>query len=189
MKLALIISSGEKNISYLTGVLTNACYDKIVTVSTAGEARRILIENEFDLCIVNAPLPDEHGTKLAENIAAKGIGGVILIVKSDYFDEVCEKVENYGVITISKPLNKAILWNAVKLASAAHNKMQIMQSENEKLLHKIEDIRIVARAKCLLISYLSMSEEEAHRYIEKQAMDLRITKRAVADKILKTYDN
>ena len=119
----------------------------------------------------------------------KGIGGVIFIVKTDYFDEVCQKVEDYGVITVSKPLNRSILWNAIKLASAAHNKMQIMQSENEKLLHKIEDIRIVARAKCLLISYLSMSEEEAHRYIEKQARDMRITKRAVADKILKTYDN
>ena len=65
MKSALIISSGEKNISYLSDIVSNAGYDKIVTVSTAGEARRILIENEFDLCVVNAPLPDEHGTKLA----------------------------------------------------------------------------------------------------------------------------
>lgn len=189
MKSALIISSGEKNISFLTNILTNACYDKIATVSTGGEARRDLIENEYDLCVINAPLPDEQGIKLSENIATKGIGGVILIVKSDYFEEVCERVENYGVITVTKPVNKSILWNAIKLAGAVHNRMQMIQSENEKLLNKIEDIRIVARAKCLLISYLSMSEEQAHRYIEKQAMDLRITKRAVADKILKTYDN
>ena len=189
LKSALIISSGEKNTAYLTDILKNACYDKIATVSTAGEARRILIENDYDLYIVNAPLPDEQGTKLSENIATKGIGGVILIVKADYFEQVCEKVENYGVITVTKPVNRSILWNAIKLSAAASNRMQMMQHENEKLLNKIEDIRIVARAKCLLISYLSMSEEQAHRYIEKQAMDLRITKRAVADKILKTYDN
>ena len=54
---------------------------------------------------------------------------------------------------------------------------------------KIEDIRIVDRAKLILISFMSMSEKEAHRYIEKQAMDLRVTRRAVAEGILKTYEN
>ena len=57
------------------------------------------------------------------------------------------------------------------------------------MLSKIEDIRIVDRAKCLLISYLGMSEPQAHKYIEQQAMDKRITKRECADRIIKTYDN
>jgi len=51
------------------------------------------------------------------------------------------------------------------------------------------DIRIIDRAKCLLISYLNMSEQEAHRYIEKQAMDMRLTKRMIAEGIIKTYEN
>lgn len=188
LKSALIISTGEKNAQVLTSILTTAAYNNITTVTNAGDARRMMIESDFDLCIINAPLTDESGEKLAENIALKGIVGVILIVKTDYYDEICEKVENYGVITVSKPLNKVLLWNAIKLAGAAHIKMQMIQDENNKLLQKIEDIRIVDRAKCLLISYLSMSEDEAHRYIEKQAMDMRITKRQVADKVLKTYD-
>jgi len=41
----------------------------------------------------------------------------------------------------------------------------------------------------MLISYLSLSEQESHRFIEKQAMDLRSTKRAIAEEILKTYAN
>lgn len=189
LKTALIISTGEKNTSYLSDVITMAQYDNIRTVSSAGEARRILIESDYDLCLVNAPLPDESGQKLAETIAEKSLSTVILIVKNEYYDEISSKVENFGVITISKPLNKSILWNAVKFASAAQNKLQRIQSENEKLQKKIEDIKIIDRAKCLLISYLSMDEEDAHKYIEKQAMDERITKRAVADKILATYDN
>ena len=64
-----------------------------------------------------------------------------------------------------------------------------MRAENSKLKQKIEDIRIIDRAKCILISYLGMSEQEAHRYIEKKAMDMRITKRAVAEGILKIYEN
>ena len=52
---------------------------------------------------------------------------------------------------------------------------------------KMEEIRIVNRAKWLLISELKMDEPQAHRYIEKQAMDRCISKREVADEIIKTY--
>ena len=75
------------------------------------------------------------------------------------------------------------------MAQASYRKTQIIQIENKKLLQKIEDIRIIDRAKCLLISYLNMSEPEAHKYIERQAMDMRITKRQVAEGIIKTYEN
>ena len=44
------------------------------------------------------------------------------------------------------------------------------------------------RAKCVLIQYLNMTETQAHRYIEKQAMDLRTTRRQIAEGILKTYE-
>ncbi len=189
LKTALIVSTGENNASYLSTVLSKADYVEIQTATTAGEARRLLIESDFDHCIVNAPLPDESGQKLAENISEKTMGNVILIVKSDYYDEICERVENFGIITVSKPLNKSLLWNAVKFASATSNRLHKMQKENEKLIKRIEDIKIIDRAKCLLISYLSLDEESAHKYIEKQAMDNRISRRSVADKILSTYDN
>ena len=55
-------------------------------------------------------------------------------------------------------------------------------------VYKGEEIRLVDRAKCALIQYLGMSEATAHRYIEKQAMDLRKTKVQIAEGILKTYE-
>ena len=60
--------------------------------------------------------------------------------------------------------------------------------ENKKLKNKIRDIKLIDRAKLTLIQYLNMSEEESHRYIEKQAMDRRITKVEVAKNILKIYE-
>lgn len=189
MDSALIISSTEKSIAYLSEILEQAAVVKVATVGSAGKARRLLIESDYDLCIVNAPLPDEFGESLARDIAGKGISEVILLVKAEHFEEISGKVEDYGVVTVSKPMSRAFFWNALKLTQAAHKKMQIVQSENRKLLQKIEDIRIVDRAKCVLISYLSMTESEAHKYIEKQAMDMRITRRAVAQEVLKTYEN
>ena len=49
-------------------------------------------------------------------------------------------------------------------------------------------MKVVARAKCALMQSLKMTEAEAHRYIEKQAMDLRLSKREVAENILKIYE-
>ena len=48
---------------------------------------------------------------------------------------------------------------------------------------------MVDRAKCALIQYLGFTEPQAHRYIEKQAMDLRQTRREVAESILKSDES
>ena len=61
--------------------------------------------------------------------------------------------------------------------------------ENVRLRKKIEEIRLINRAKYILMEYLSMTEQQAHRYLEKQAMDLRITKIQVAENLLSTYDS
>lgn len=189
MDSALIISCTEKSAASLAGILTEASVTNIATVSNAGEARRMLIEKDFDLCVINTPLTDEFGESLARHIAAEKSCEVILIVRSELFDEVSDRVEEYGVITIAKPISKPLFWNALKLASVMHKRINAIKNENKKLIQKIEDLRIIDRAKCILISHMSFTEPEAHRYIEKQAMDMRLTRRKVAEEILKTYEN
>ena len=60
---------------------------------------------------------------------------------------------------------------------------------NWKMQQKLKDIRIVDKAKCLLIQYEGMTEEDAHRRIEKQAMDRRLPKREIAEEILASYSS
>lgn len=189
MESALIVSCTEKSVDFFTEMLDAASCEHIATISSCSEARRILLERDFDLVIINAPLRDESGESLSRHIASKGIRQVILVVKSEYYEEVSSATEDYGVMTIAKPINRNLFWSALKLISAAQLKLKQVRAENSKLTQKIEDIRIIDRAKCILISYLNMSEQQSHRYIEKQAMDMRITKRAVAEGILKTYEN
>lgn len=184
----LIVSSSKKGMSFFTEVLSQNSYGEIVTVTNGGEARRLLVERDFDLCIINAPLIDEFGDEFAKDIVSNGIVQVILVVRTDIYDEVSERVEELGVITIAKPMNRTIFWSALKIANATYNKMCRLKKENNKLLQKIEDIRMIDRAKCILIQYLNMTETEAHRYIEKQAMDMRSTRKVVAEGILRTYE-
>lgn len=187
MESGLIISCTGKSIAFFTEMLSAASCNQIVALQSCGEARRLLIERDFDLVIINAPLRDESGESLSRYIASKGTSQVILVVKSEYYDSVSAIAENDGILTIAKPIHSDVFWSALKLAKAAQNRLKRLQVENSKLTQKIEDIRIVDRAKCILISNLKMSEQEAHRYIEKQAMDMRTSRRAVAEGILKTY--
>jgi len=186
---ALILSGTEKGSDFFTEILHAASIHHTAILKSCGEARRLLLEQDFDLVIVNAPLRDESGESLSRYIASKGMAQVILVVKAEYFDAVSAVCEDDGVLTISKPVNRTIFWSALGLAKSARNRILRIQNENAKLKQKIEDIRMADRAKWVLVSYMNMSEQEAHRYIEKQAMDLRQTKRAIAEGILKTYEN
>lgn len=138
MDSALIVSCSEKSAALLAEFLAKADIINITTVSNAGEARRLLIEQDFDLCIINTPLPDEFGESLALSIAEKGSGEAILIVKAELFDETSNRVEDYGVITISKPISKPLLWSALKLASATSKKIKAMKTRTRSWFKKLK---------------------------------------------------
>lgn len=189
MDSVLIVSSSNKAREFFIEVLSQNSYGEVVTVTNGGEARRLLVERIFDLCIINSPLIDEFGDEFAKDIVSSSIGQVIIVVRNDTYDEISEKVEEYGIITIAKPMNRTIFWSVLKIANATYNKIYKLKKENNKLLQKIEDIKMIDRAKCILIQYLNMTESEAHRYIEKQAMDMRTTRKTIAEGILRTYEN
>ena len=189
MENALIVSHSEKSPASFTEMLKAASMKRITIVESAGAARRMLLEQDFDLVLVQAPLRDESGECLARQIVSKGTTQVILIVKSEHFDAISAACENDGVLVITKPVERAFFGVALTLAKAAQNRIKNVQAENEWLKLKMEDIRLVDRAKWKLVSHLKLSEQDAHRFIEKQSMDRRSTKKAIAKEILKMYEN
>ena len=189
MENALIVSCSEKSAAFFTEALNAASIKQVSVINSIGEARRTLLAKDYDLVIVDAPLQDETGESFSRHVASGCISQLILVVNSEHFNEVFSVCGENGALVISKPVSKEILFAALSLAKSARNKIKRMQAENAKLKQKIEDILIIDRAKCTLISYLSLNEQEAHRFIEKQAMDLRSTKRAISEEILKTYAN
>jgi len=189
MESALIVSNSEKDTAFFSVMLNSASINQITCLKSADDARRHVLKNDFDLVIVNAPLKDESGENFSRYAASKGVSQILLLVESSLFDSVSAACERDGILTISKPLDKALFWSALLFTKSVQSRMKRIQAENAQLKQKIEDIRIIDRAKCLLISYMKMSERESHRYIEKQAMDIRSTRRIVAEEILKRYDN
>ncbi|MFI3205882.1 MAG: ANTAR domain-containing protein [Clostridia bacterium] len=189
MKTALIVSRTGQSVLFIKDMLKLAAVPNVDTATSCEEARAKLFVVDYDLVIINAPLQDEFGEKFSVDIAKEKNSQVMLIVKNDIFDDVSLKTEKYGVISVSKPVNKTIFWSALKIAKSSFKLVRKFQEENTKLRQTLEDVKIIDRAKLLLISHLGMDEQSAHRYIEKQAMDLRSTKREVSEGILKTYAN
>ena len=188
MESVFIVSSSQQAADLLSGLLGTAGYRQTAYAKSGAEARRMLIDNDFGLILVNTPLTDEFGHELAISVSQMTTAGVMLLVKNEIADEVSARVEDYGVLVVAKPVIRPLFFQALKLVSAARNRIVGLQSENVRLQSKIEEIRLVDRAKCALIQYLNMTEPQAHRYIEKQAMDMRTTRREIAQNILKTYE-
>ena len=185
----LLVSSTDKGTEVLSALLRLAGFQDITTAKSGNLARRMMIQGSFDLALINAPLQDEFGDELSMEITQNSTSGVLLIVKNDIAESVSEKVERCGVLVVSKPLRKHIFYQALRLVEASRIRILGLKDENIRLKNKIEEIRLVNRAKCVLIQYLNMTEPQAHRYIEKQAMDMRISRREVALNVLKVYES
>lgn len=183
----LIAGANDRTFDSLRELLPPDSYEPPLRAGSAGEAKRMLLETDVDLVILNAPLRDEFGIQLALNLAQDNLC-VLMLVPAESFDAVCYKVEDEGILTLSKPVSRSGLLGAIKLLTAMRGKLRKLDRQNQALQEKMQDIRTVNRAKWLLIEIKRMTENEAHYYIEKQAMDMRLSRREVAENIIRTYD-
>ena len=176
----LLISGSEKGLDAIINFLKGCGYAAVSVVSSGDEARRMLQQDTFSLIVLNTPLKDEFGYQLSLQLTQNTCSGVVMLCKADM-------AISYGVLVVAKPLNRAALLQAIRMGKAMHGRMMHMKAENDKLQKKLEELRCVSRAKCILIEREQYTEEQAHRYIEKLAMDTRRNRREVAMEILSRY--
>lgn len=172
----------------IAGLLIELDCDNISTFTSGAIVRGVDI-SRFDSVIISTPLSDEFGLDLVADIAKDAKNGVVVLAKHEIADEVQKKIRFTGAFVLPRPFNKAMLIQTIKLAEVAHIGMAKLEEENRQLSQQLSDMKIVNRAKSMLMQYLNLTEDQAHRHIQKQAMDLRKTQRAVAEDILKTYQN
>ena len=183
----LIVSAAESFNDTLSALLPSSKYSPTHYVSNISAAKRVLAERAFDFVIINSPLPDDVGTRYAIDTANSEECVVLLMVRTELQEEIYDKVAEHGVFVLPKPTSKPTMMTALSWLSSAREKLRKTEKKTLSIEEKMEEIRIVNRAKWLLIGELKLDEPEAHRYIEKQAMDRCVSKRVVAEEIIKTY--
>ncbi len=184
----LLISGSDKGLDGVTNFLKDCGCRSITTISSGSEARRIVLHDDYGLILINTPLLDESGYQLALKLSESTCAGVILICKADAAEEMSSRTMDYGVCVVARPLSKAVFLQAIRTGMAFNHRLLTMRKENNKLRTKLEELRYVSRAKFLLIAQQQMTEEAAHRYIEKNAMDTRRTRKEVSLEIIARYE-
>ena len=170
---ALIVSAGANSNEYIAARLSEMGYSRPVIIPSGAEARRRMSESDFELIIVNAPLPDEFGHELCITAVEQTDAGVVFLVKAAQAEQLLAPLNEQGVLLLSKPFTTPLFLQAMHMAAAGNHRLQRLRQENARLQDKIGQLRLVSRAKCCLVEHAHMTEAEAHRYLEKQAMDTR----------------
>ncbi len=183
----LLVSAAEKVNTTLQGLLSGERFHRVSVAETVARASRMLAEQDYDLVIINAPLPDDFGRKLAVDAVTDSERVALLLVRSELYDEISGGMNARGVMVAKRPLDPGVISQMIDAMCSVRERLRSIRKKTQTLEEKMEEIRLVNRAKWALINSLQMTEEDAHRYIQKQAMDLCLSKKETAENILKTY--
>ena len=183
----LIVSNSEKFQSALRSLLPESACSPIVTVASVGAAERARNNQDFDFVFVNSPLPDDAGIRFAIDCCRAGGTVVLLFAAAALYDSIQSRVEKHGVFVLPRPVPRDAILRGLNWMAAARERLRSYEKKVQPVEEKMEEIRLVNRAKWLLISELKMSEPDAHHYITHQAMDRCCSKRTVAEEIIRLY--
>ncbi|MBD5130697.1 MAG: ANTAR domain-containing protein [Ruminococcaceae bacterium] len=142
---------------------------------------------DCDAVIVSAPLRGEFGLNYVAETSRKTSAPMIVLARADIAEDVQSRIKFTGAFVLAKPFPKSLLAQTVKMALVAKENMNRLEQEKTELLGQLDDVKAIDRAKCCLIEYLNLTENQAHRHIQKLAMDTRRTQREIAEDILRTY--
>lgn len=187
-KSVLLVSAQNDFIRSVEGLLPAAGFLHHSLVPTAEEARRKLKDCPYDLIICNAPDSPAALLPFLKEVAEDTFSGVLLFVKEEFYDLAAEKTAEEGIFVLPCPVGAQEIRQALRLLFALSERTLKLRKRAASLEEKMDEIRLVNRAKWILISHLSMTEEDAHRYIEKRAMNQCVSKKEIALDLIKTYE-
>ena len=183
----LVVSASEKLNQALPEFFSVSTFSPVNVVTNVSAAKRAVAEIDFDFIVVNSPLPDDAGIRFSIDTSDSSNSVVLFIARAEQYGELYWKLAEHGIFVMQRPLSRSVFNAATDWLISARERIRKTEKKTLSIEEKMNEIRLVNRAKWLLISELKMTEPDAHRYIEKQAMDRCIPKNRIAEEIIKTY--
>ncbi len=181
----LLISASEKLNAAVLPLLPGSDFWPVTTVNSLSRAKRLLLQQSFDLVLVNAPLPDGMGADFAMKLCGETDAAVALLIRHELYEETNARALPSGVVVVSKPTNSQLLLQVIRGLCAMRERLRAMRDKQETVEEKMEEIRRMNQAKWLLIEREGLTEQEAHQRILRMAMERRISKRQAAEEIIR----
>src|SRR5262245_32553437 len=168
----------------LVEMLGEEGYDVVGQAGDGAKAVELTEELRPDLVILDVKMPVLDGIAAAERIAAQRIAPVVILTAFSQRDLV-ERARDAGAMAyLVKPFSQSDLVPAIEMAIGRYAELAMLESEVADLSERLETRKAVERAKSILQEQLRLTEPEAFRWIQKTAMDLRLSMRQVAEGVI-----
>jgi response regulator NasT len=166
----------------LVEMLREAGYEVVAEATNGEEAIALATEHTPDLCILDVKMPILDGISAAEKIIS--IAPVLMLTAFSQ-RELVERARDAGVMAyVVKPFSIGDLVPAIEIAISRHTQMKSLADEVADLHERLETRKIIDRAKGILMKALNLSEPEAFSWIQRAAMDRRLTMKEVAQAVI-----
>ena len=168
----------------LAEMLTEEGYDVVGQAGDGAKAVELAEQLRPDLVILDVKMPVLDGIAAAERIAGQRIAPVVILTAFSQRDLV-ERARDAGAMAyLVKPFSKSDLVPAIEMAVSRFAEVTLLEQEVADLQDRLETRKAVDRAKSILQQQLQLTEPEAFRWIQKTAMDLRLSMRQVAEGVV-----
>jgi len=183
MAIRILVAEDEALIRMdLVEMLREAGYEVVAEATNGEEAIALAIEHTPDLCILDVKMPILDGISAAEKIIS--IAPVLMLTAFSQ-RELVERARDAGVMAyVVKPFSIGDLVPAIEIAISRHTQMKSLADEVADLHERLETRKIIDRAKGILMKALNLSEPEAFSWIQRAAMDRRLTMKEVAQAVI-----
>jgi response regulator NasT len=168
----------------LREMLVEEGYDVCGEAGDGEAAVKLAQELKPDLCIFDIKMPIMDGLQAAERIAAERIAPVVILTAFSQRDLVEQARAAGAMAYLVKPFQKSDLVPAIEIALSRFAEMRALEAEVASLGDRLETRKLVERAKGMLMTAFSMTEPDAFKWIQRAAMDNRMTMKQVAEKII-----
>ena len=179
MSVRILVAEDEAIIRMdLIEMLQGAGYEVVAAATNGQEAIDLAVEHKPDLAILDVKMPVLDGISAAARIIE--IAPVLMLTAFSQ-KELVERARDAGVMAyVVKPFTIGDLIPAIEIAISRHKQMKTLATEVADLHDRLETRKIIDKAKGILMSALSLSEPQAFSWIQKAAMDRRLTMKEVA---------
>ena len=166
----------------LVEMLTEAGYEVVAQATNGVEAIALAKEFKPDLAILDVKMPELDGISAAQEIIE--ISPVLMLTAFSQ-KELVERARDAGVMAyVVKPFSINDLTPAIEIAMSRHLQMRSLREEVADLHERLETRKVIDRAKGILMAAMNLSEPEAFGWIQRAAMDRRISMKAVAEAVI-----
>jgi two-component system, response regulator PdtaR len=168
----------------LAEMLAEEGYEVVGQAGDGERAVELAEELRPDLVVLDVKMPKLDGISAAQKIAEQRIAPVVILTAFSQ-RELVERARDAGAMAyLVKPFGKNDLVPAVEMAVSRFSELQMLEAEVADLTERLETRKLVDRAKGVLQKELGLSEPESFRWIQKTAMDLRLSMRQVAEGVI-----